>query len=775
MSLALVVGSVPFAPFAQADTSTSSNSDRTTSDSDASRVNSPATSITPVGEGATHVDRGRKLSSINAPASPLSPPLSVRAPGVGSSGEGAPRKSVAKKTGKSSSSKGSASKLAKKPSDRLKVDGLPEIPESLANELSRYTNFRSATIADWHPTKREMLIITNLTGTTQVHKVEMPGGARFQLTFEKDNVLWFGATTRTASFDPLEGKFLIFSKDIGGTEDNQTYRYDFDSGKITLLTDGKARNTPGVWSNSLKFLAYESTRRNGMDTDLYVMDPRDPGSDRLVSVVGGGGWHILDWSPDDSKLLVRKYRSVNESYLWSFDTTTGSAELIIPKDGSLEIAYKDAQFSKDGRGLYVLTDKDSEFLRLAYLDIATGEHTFLTPEDDWNVDKMLLSKDRSKIAYTTNENGISVLHVLSLDNDERRTFEGMSPGIVSALQWHSNGVDLGFSFDSRKSPHDAYSINTDTGIVERWTTSETGGVNAENFDEPEVVKWKSEDGLEFSGYLYRPPGRKEGERSPVIIYFHGGPEGQYRPGFIGRSNYFINELGIAMIYPNIRGSTGYGKTFAKLDDGMLRSNAYLDIKAVLDWVKKQPEFDADRVMIMGRSYGGYMALAGAVNYSDMIRCAIDVVGPSNLVTFLENTSGYRQNLRRAEYGDERSPPVRSYLEKIAPLNRADEITKPLLIIQGANDPRVPESESRQMVKRVKKVGVPIWYLVVEGAGHKFKKKPLIDMQFYTMVMFIKKYLLPVSEPSNPSVSPAENPAVKPAESKIPKIVEPDKK
>lgn len=621
-----------------------------------------------------------------------------------------------------------------------KITGLPKLTTKLADELSRYTNFRSASLADWHPEKRELLIITDLTESSQIHQVKMPGGARYQLTFEKDNVLWLGSATRTASYDPVNAKFIVFSKDLGGTENNQTYRYDFDSGNITRLTDGKSRNTPGRWSNSGRWLAYESNRRNKRDTDLYLINPRKPKSDHLLTIVGGGGWRILDWSPDDSKILVKKYRSIHESYLWEFDTQTGAAELVYPKSGGEKISFKYAQYDKDGKNIYVLTDKDSEFLRLAELNVASGSIQYLSPEINWDVDQMKVSKDRTQIAYATNENGISVLHVYNTVDEQTKSFRNLAPGVISGIKWHHCGKEIGFSFASRTSPHDVYSLSLDSGEMTQWTFSETGGINPEKFDEPELVEWTSFDKVKFSGYVYRPPDKYNAKR-PVIIYFHGGPEGQFRPRFIGRRNYFISELGIAFVCPNIRGSSGYGKSFLQLDDGILRANAYKDIKAVLDWVKADPNLDESRVMLMGRSYGGYMTLAGAACYSDDIRCAVDVVGPSNLVTFLENTSKYRRHLRREEYGDESDPETRAVLEDIAPTNMADKIKKPLLVIQGENDPRVPASEARQIVKIVRKYGVPTWYLSVKGAGHKFRKKPIVEAAFYTIVMFVKKFLV----------------------------------
>ena len=279
-----------------------------------------------------------------------------------------------------------------------------------------------------------------------------------------------------------------------------------------------------------------------------------------------------------------------------------------------------------------------------------------------------------------------------------------------------------------------------SGAVTRWTESELGGLVGSELVEPRLIKWKSFDGLEITGFYYKPPARFTGRR-PVIINIHGGPEGQFTPGFMGRTNYYLNELGVAVIYPNVRGSSGYGKTFLKLDNGMKREDSVKDIGALLDWIAQQPDLDASKVMVTGGSYGGYMTLAVATLYNDRIACALDVVGISNFITFLQNTESYRRDLRRAEYGDERDPAMRAYFERIAPFNRAGNITKPLFVVQGGNDPRVPRTESEQMVARVKQNGNPVWYLMAQDEGHGFRKKGNVDFQFYATVMFVRRFLL----------------------------------
>ncbi|HWP81711.1 MAG TPA: prolyl oligopeptidase family serine peptidase [Bacteroidota bacterium] len=619
------------------------------------------------------------------------------------------------------------------PSDNLVVDGIPPIPKAIADAVGRYTEFRSAGFQSWHPTKREMLISTRFGDTPQIHHVKMPGGARTQLTFFVDRV-------GGARFNPKRDDYIILSKDVGGGEWFQLYRYDVATGAISLLTDGgRSQNSLGTWSSAGDRIAYASTRRNGKDRDIYVMDPTNPGTNKLVLQVEGGGWGAIDWSPDDKSLLVGEYVSINESYLHLVDLATGSKTLLTPK-GKEQVAYGGAEFSPDGKGIYLTTDLNSEFQRLAYFDLATKKYKFLTEHIQWDVDNFEVSPDGTMIAFVTNEDGIGVLRILDTQTGKELPAPKLPNGVIGGISWHPQIVELAFTLSTAKSPSDVYSYNPKTGTVERWTFSETGGILTDNFPEAQLIKWKSFDGKMISGFLYRPPSRFTGKR-PVIVNIHGGPESQARPGFLARNNYYLNEMGIAMIFPNIRGSSGYGKTFLKLDNGFLREDSYKDLAALLDWIKQQPDLDGDRILVTGGSYGGHATLAVATFYSDKIRCAVDVVGMSNLVTFLQNTESYRRDLRRVEYGDERDPKMKAYLEKIAPLNNVEKVKKPLFVIQGKNDPRVPWTESEQIVKSLKARSVPVWYLLANDEGHGFAKKKNQDYQFYTTVMFIQKFLL----------------------------------
>ncbi len=618
------------------------------------------------------------------------------------------------------------------PNENLVLEGIPPIPQALAQTIERYTEFRSARLASWHPTQREMLISTRFGNTTQAHQVKFPLGSRRQLTFFPERIS--GAT-----YQPTQGDYFVFSKDLGGNEFRQNYRYDLATGDITLLTDGRSKNSRGIWSHSGSQMVYTSTRRTGKDSDLYVINPLQPETNRLLCKVEGGGWFPLDWSVDDRQILEKEYVSINESYLWLIDVETGKEILLTPKDPVEKVAYGAAQFSKDGKGLYLTTDRGSEFQRLAYFDFSTQKYRYLTTDINWDVERIALSEDGQFLAFTVNQDGVSVLHVLDLARGQEIALPQLPIGLIYGIRWRPQSQELGFTLISAQSTADVYSITLESGEVTRWTESETGGLDTSTFVQPELVHWQSFDDRTISGFLYRPPSQFKGKR-PVVINIHGGPEGQYRPGFLGRQNVYPNQLGVALLFPNVRGSSGYGKTFLTLDNGYLREDSVKDIGALLDWIAAQPDLDSDRILVTGGSYGGYMSLAVATHYSDRIRASIDIVGISNFVTFLENTESYRRDLRRVEYGDERDPNMRQFLLDISPLNNADKIKKPLFVVHGQNDPRVPVGEAAQIVETVRRNNTPVWYLLAKNEGHGFSKKQNADFLFYATVMFIKTYL-----------------------------------
>lgn len=619
------------------------------------------------------------------------------------------------------------------PAENLIVDGLDPIPLTLTKEVNKYTNVRSASFVDWHPQQRELLMSTRFGNTSQLHYLRMPMGARKQLTF-------FDEPVGSATFDPVKGNYFIFSRDAGGNEFGQLYRYDMADGTITLLTDGGRSQNGGMqWTNKGDQFLYSSTKRNGADRDVYLMDPMNPRNERMVLQVQGGGWGVNDISPDDKSIIVGEGLSVTESRLYLVDILTGNKTRISPETKE-QAVFGGALFLKDGKNILLTTDLDNEFQYLAKMDLATKKITPITPSIPWDVSGYDLSPDGRQLLFTTNEAGFTRLYLLDIASGQFAAVKEIPDGSIGSVKWHKNGGEFAYVYSNATTSADIYTFNMSTRKAERWTESELGGLVSSQLSDAQLIKWKSFDQREISGFYYKAHRKFEGKR-PVIIVIHGGPEGQSFPGFQGRNNYYLNELGVALIYPNVRGSTGYGKSFVKLDNGYLRENSVKDIGALLDWIAQQPELDASRVMTMGGSYGGYMALACATFYSDRLRCSNDIVGISNFNTFLKNTESYRRDLRRVEYGDEQDPKMAAFLEKISPLNNVDKIKIPMFIVQGGNDPRVPRTEASQMAEALKKNNVPTWYLEAKDEGHGFRKKTNSDFQFYATILFVKKYLL----------------------------------
>jgi dipeptidyl aminopeptidase/acylaminoacyl peptidase len=607
----------------------------------------------------------------------------------------------------------------------LVADGIPAVPAELAERTRPYMEFRTASFAGWHPRDRSMLITTRFANTAQLHRVAAPMNYRQQLSFEPDPI--------GGSWSPA-GDVLVVSKDVGGNEFYQLYT--LANGRLNLITDGSSRNNFGAWSEDGRWVGYSSTRRNGADTDLYIVDPRDPSTNRMVAQVQGGGWNIVDFAPDGRRAVVINYQQVTNSDLYLLDIASGRLTPI--GDPAREIAYGGAEFAPDGT-LWVTSDEGSDFQRLGTLDLASGRFTPVTGAAQWDVENFDVAPDGRRIAYVTNEAGISRLRLLDPATRQVRAVDGLPAGTIGGIEIAPWGT-VGLTLTSARSPADAYSVDPATLAVTRWTRSETGGLDPEANAEPELVETRSFDGERISGFLYRPDAARFPGRRPLIVNIHGGPEGQSRPGFLGRTNYLINELGIAVFYPNVRGSTGYGKRFVSLDNGpALRENSVRDVGAFLDALARDRRLDPARFAVTGGSYGGYMCYASAIFYGDRLRAANCVVAISNFVTFLENTQSYRRDLRRVEYGDERTQ--RAELMRISPLTRVNELRIPLMVVTGANDPRVPMSEADQIVAAVRGQGGMAWHLVGQNEGHGFARKENQDYQFWVGLMFWQQTLL----------------------------------
>ena len=614
--------------------------------------------------------------------------------------------------------------------DSLIFEGIPARDASLSERLARYRQAREARFLDWQP-DGSMLIATRFGDVEQVHRVAIPLGQREQLTFYGDPI--------TEARAPRSGTTheFVFLKDQGGDEKAQLYLYSSPT-QIQQLTPGHAHHGSPVYSSDGKRIAFFGTERDGVSYDVYVSDIGASTPPRLVAGGQRDTWLPLDWSPDDRKLLLRRVVSGNESYLHIADVYTGTVTAL--DESGHKAAIGAARFAPDGRGVYYTSDEDGEFAQLRYVDSVTHEVRKLTAQVPWDIEAFDVSADGRYLAYVANADGQSKLTIIDTQQKLEQSPPGLPQGQISNIRFDHTGKRLALTAESPTSPRDVFVYDLSHSALERWTHSETGPLDTAALVPAELVRYPTWDRVSggqrtISAYLYRP--RSPGPH-PVLIDIHGGPEAQHRPGWDPFTQFAVNELGYAVVAPNVRGSSGYGKSFLKLDDGVLREDAVKDIGSLVVWIGLQPAFDRNRILVMGSSYGGYMALASLAAYGDRLKGGIDNVGISNFVTYLENTPPYARELLRAEYGDERDARVRAFLTRISPLSNVASIRRPLLLTAGMNDPRVPATESQNIAWRMRSKGEDVWFLAAKDEGHGFRRKGNQDAYLETAAMFLER-------------------------------------
>lgn len=624
----------------------------------------------------------------------------------------------------------------------LVLEDIPEIPESVVHDLNQYQNVRSAAFRGWASDGHGLYVTTRFGDVSQIHRVDKPGGARHQITFFKEPI-------GQVEMRPND-KSLSFAMDAGGSENAQLFTLDLKNGGYKMLTDGESRNGAMLWSSSGEKLAYQSTKRNGRSNDLWVatFDSNNNAEHEIaLESPDGSWWGPAAFSKNQDKLLVQQYVSSTSSAVHVKDLKSGELKSIAGDSDEQSRNYA-VDFDASGKGVFLRTDRYGQFTQLVYRNIKTGKETIITKDINWDVSGVTLNKDKSLAVFNTNENGLSRLYLMNTKTLKYKPIKDLPVGVVFGMEFNADSNKLALSVNTPKTPTDVFVLDINkkklsASNLTRWTYSEVGGLNTESFVEPELVHYPTfdKDGdnqRQIPAFVYKPEGKGP---FPVIISIHGGPEGQYRPFFSSTFQMWLSKLGVAVIAPNVRGSSGYGKEYVALDNGFKREDSVKDIGALLDWIETQPDLDKNRVAVYGGSYGGYMVLASAVHYSDRLKAAVDIVGISNFVTFLTNTKSYRRDLRRVEYGDERDPKMRAHLEKISPNNNVEKIKVPMFVVQGENDPRVPVTEAVQIVKALRDQSLPVWYMNALNEGHGYRKKENRDIYQQAVIVFMQQHLL----------------------------------
>jgi dipeptidyl aminopeptidase/acylaminoacyl peptidase len=623
----------------------------------------------------------------------------------------------------------------------LILEDIPEISEEIVVNLLQFQNVRSAGFSSWSHDGTGLYISTGFGDVVSLHHVTTPLGSRWQRTYFDEPM---GQIVRRPG-----GSEMLITRDVGGSEFSQIFKLDPHTGNAEMLTDGESRNGTIVWDRPGTRVAYRSTRRNGASNDIWIMDPDEAEDAKLIlESTDGSWWGPAEFTASGSKLLVSNYVSVSDSRIHVLDLDTGMTRLVAGGVESGSVNYP-VGFDDENDGIWLITNEDSEFERLSWQSTEPGgARETISDEIPWNVTDATISHDRERIAFVTNENGLSKIYLLDTKTRNYKRIEVLPPGLVFSVRFGPKDQRLAMTLNTAQSPSDVYVLDLGPEPLEvrnltRWTESEVGGLDMSVFQGPQLVHYPTFDTIdgktrEIPAWVYKPVGKGP---HPVVILIHGGPESEARPSFSSTYQMWIDKLGVAVIRPNVRGSNGYGKTYLGLDNGFKREDSVKDIGALLDRIALQPDLDADRVAVFGGSYGGYMVLATAAAYSDRLSAAVDVVGISNFVSFLENTQDYRRDLRRVEYGDEREPAMRDFLQRISPLNNVEQIKIPMFIVQGENDPRVPVTESAQIVEALRKEGHTVWYMNALNEGHGYRKRENRDIYQQATVLFFEQHLV----------------------------------
>ncbi len=596
---------------------------------------------------------------------------------------------------------------------------------STVYDIERYLNIRSAYGASFSP-DGTLSFLMDTTGTPQVWTLSEPGEWPEQRTFFDERVTFVSASPTREEF--------VFGMDRGGNEREQLFRLAAD-GRITDLTDTDAKHRWGGWSHDGERFAFASNRRDESVFDVYVQGREDDDAELLQE---GDGWLSLGgWSPSDDRLLVHEARSSFDHDVHVLSAEDGEMSRLTP-DTREPTRYQSLSWGPDGESLYLVTDRDADTLYLARAAVDGGELETVRTGGEWNVDGIALDEETGRLVYSRNVDGYTELTVGRLDGPtsiEEYPTPALPDGVAGGVSFDDDAERFAISVTADAENTNVYVVDVGTGSAERWTSAPTAGIPASSFVATELVRYESFDGRSIPAFFSLPREVPDGG-APVIVDIHGGPESQRRPSFSPVKQYWLAN-GYAVLEPNVRGSTGYGRAYTRLDDVEKRMDSVADIEAAVEWLLEQPAIDPDGIVAMGGSYGGFMVLAALTEYPDLWAAGVDIVGIANFVTFLENTGSWRRELREAEYGSLEAD--REFLESISPVNNIGSIEAPLFVLHGENDPRVPVGEARQIAEEAAE-HVPVRTLIFEDEGHGFSKLENRIEAYSAIVEFLNNHV-----------------------------------
>ena len=576
--------------------------------------------------------------------------------------------------------------------------------------------------------EKTILFSSNKTGIYNAFTIPVEGGEPTQLTYSEDDAIF------ALSFFPEDNR-ILYSSDKGGNEINHIYLRDEDGTVRDLTPEEKEKASFYGWAFDQKSFFYGSNKRDSRFFDIYEMDIETFTPKMIYQ--NDAGYELASISRDKKYFAFSKAITTNNSEMYLYDRKAKEMKHLSPHEGDMQ--YQPQTFSPDSKNLYYLTDEDSEFTYLKRYDIEAGQKDTVE-QYDWDIWYTYFSRNGKYRVVGINEDARTVIKVYDTSTNQPLKLPELPGGNISSVNISKSEKIMAFYFNGSRSPNNLLVYNFDSGVYAQLTDTMNPEIEPEDLVEAEVVHYKSFDGLDIPGVYYKPHNINPREKVPALIMVHGGPGGQARKGYRPIQQYLVNH-GYALIDVNNRGSSGYGKTFYKMDD---KKHGEVDLDDCV-WAKKYlistGYIDPDKIGIIGGSYGGYMVLAGLTFRPDEFAVGVDLFGISNWVRTLQNIPPWWESFKEALYAEMGNPETDlEYLRRISPLFHADNIQKPLMVLQGANDPRVIKVESDEIVEAVKKKGIPVEYIVFDDEGHGFIIKENQITAYKAILDFLNKYL-----------------------------------